>query len=228
MQRYNTGEAAKFNIVLSIIPAFFNRNTLRQPNRHYARHIARTLPGRRIKRFTLEMQGMSSLVNIGESEFIALAEKEQCRACLSERSNAVSPHYRKYTIHADKFMIENVYPTWRTNKDKTKYIGAYETPPTEAFPITYQELASCPDLFSEIQFDAKKDYLGTTNIIVFYCMSCGVRVVKDGNHRLLQCAVQCSAPEITVFEVASNDWQRCEVDMKNFCKCISNRVRNGL
>jgi len=172
------------------------------------------------------MQGMRSLANIDESEFIALAKKEQCRACLSERSDAVSPHYRKYMIHANEFMKENVYPTWRTSKDKTKYIGTYETPPTEAFPITYQELTSCPDLFSEIQFDAGKDYLGTLNIIAFYCMSCGVRVIKDGNHRLLQCAVLRSAPEITVFEVASNDWRRCKVDMKNFCKCISNNHLN--
>ncbi len=169
---------------------------------------------------------MRNLIRIEESEFIANAEHERCSACLSERSDAVSPQYRKYTILSNEFMKENIYPTWRTNKDKTKYIGAYETPPTEAFPITYQELASRPSLFSEIQFNAERDYLDSLNIIVFYCIACGVRVVKDGNHRLLQCAVQGSVPELTVFEVASNDWRRCSVDMKNFCKCISNHQLN--
>jgi hypothetical protein len=169
------------------------------------------------------MHGMRSLIDIEESEFIAIAKQEQCSACLSERSDAVSPQYRKYTIHANEFMNEKVYPTWRTNKDKTQYIGAYETPPTEAYPITYQELASHPSLFSEIQFDAERDYFDSPNIITFYCMSCGVRVVKDGNHRLLQCTVNGTGPEITVFEVASNDWRRCRVDMKNFCKCISEK-----
>ena len=164
---------------------------------------------------------MGNLVSIEESEFTALANREQCRACLSERSDAVSPDYRKYSVRANEFMNENVYPTWRTNKDKTKYIGAYETPPTEAFPITYSELASLPGLFAEIQFNMAKNYLGTYSVIAFYCTSCGVRVVKDGNHRLLQCAVYNIATEITVYEVTSNDWRKCKVDMKNFCKCIS-------
>lgn len=161
------------------------------------------------------------MININESEFIALTKKEHCTAGLYELLNAKKPQYRKYTLHAIEFMEGNVYPIWRTNKDKSKYIGEYETPPTEAFPITFQELASCPHLFPEIQFDEKKNYLWTLNFIVFYCISCGIRVVKDGNHRLLQCAVRGITPEITVFEVASRHWRRSKGDMKNFCKCIS-------
>lgn len=173
------------------------------------------------------MHEMSNLVSIEESVFVSLATREQCSACLSERSDAVSPDYRKYSVRANEFMNENVYPTWRTNKDKTEYIGTYETPPTEAYPITYSELASRPGLFSAIQFDASKNYLASHNVIAFYCTSCGVRVVKDGNHRLLQCAVQNIDPEITVYEVASNNWRKCRVDMKNFCKCISNNRFHG-
>lgn len=176
---------------------------------------------------TLEMHEMSNLVRIEESEFISLANREKCMANLSERSHAVSPDYRKYTVRANEFMNENVFPTWRTNKDKTEYIGAYETPPTEAYPITYSKLASHPALFSAIQFDASKNYLASHNVIAFYCTSCGVHVVKDGNHRLLQCAVQDIAPEITVYEVASSDWQKSRVDMKNFCRCISNKRFHG-
>ena len=162
------------------------------------------------------------MVTIEESEFISLANSEQCRACLSERTNAVTPVYLRYSVRADQFMAERVYPTWRTNKDRTEYIGSFETPPTEAFPITYGELALLPGLFTAIQFDTGKDYLATRNVIAFHCTTCGVRVVKDGNHRLLQCAVQKVAAEITVYEVVSNDWRKCKVDMKNFCKCISN------
>jgi hypothetical protein len=167
------------------------------------------------------MHEMLNVAVIDENEFVSLATAERCRACLSERSDAKSPTYRRYSVRADEFMGENVYPTWRTNKDRTEYIGSFETPPTDAFPIKYGELALLPNLFDAIQFGASKDYLASHNVIAFYCTSCGVRVVKDGNHRLLQCAVQNIAPEITVYEVVSNDWRKCQVDMKNFCKCIS-------
>lgn len=169
---------------------------------------------------------MRNKINIEENEFISLAMQEQCSACLGERSDAVSPDYLRYVVSAREFMNENTYPTWRTNKDKTRYIGAYERSPTEAFPITYQELALHPELFSEINFDSKKNYFNSNNIITFHCTSCGVRVVKDGNHRLLQCAVQNSYPEVTLYEAVSHDWRLCKVDMKNFCKCISNNQIN--
>ncbi len=172
------------------------------------------------------MQEMKNKENIDESEFMSLATKEQCQACLSERSNAMAPNYIKYIIPANEFISENTYPTWRTNKDQTRYIGSFETPPTEAFPITYHELALKTELFSEINFDPFKNYFKSKNIIAFNCMSCGVRVVKDGNHRLLQCAIQGCSHELTIYEVVSQDWTRCKVDMKNFCKCISNNQLN--
>lgn len=173
------------------------------------------------KRYSLEMHEMLNVVVIQENEFDSRAKSERCRACLSERSDATSPIYHRYSVRADEFMGENTYPIWRTDKDRTKYIGSFETPPTEAFPITFRELALLQNLFESIKFETGKDYFVSHNVIAFYCASCGVRVVKDGNHRLLQCAVQKIAPEITVYEVVSNDWRNCQVDMKNFCKCIS-------
>ena len=172
------------------------------------------------------MQFMNSEVNIDENEFMSLAAEEQCRACLAESIDAVAPTYIKYSIPANDFIDGNTFPTWRTNKAQTKYIGAYEMPPTEAFPISFSQLALQPHLFSAINFDPTKDYLKSKNIIAFYCASCGIHVVKDGNHRLLQCALQGLSSSLTIYEVVSNDWSRCKVDMKNFCKCISNNQLN--
>ncbi len=165
---------------------------------------------------------MNMKATIGEDELLFLARQEQCRACLSERRDALRPEYLRYTIRAEKLLTNKIYPTWRTNKDKTSIVGAYEAPPTDAFPITYHELALRPGLFDSLRFDPKADYLKTTNIIIFHCASCDIRVVKDGNHRLLQCALNKNDVEITVYEVSSSDWRRCRVDMKNFCKCFSN------
>jgi hypothetical protein len=114
--------------------------------------------------------------DIDEATFIALAMSENCRACLSERADAVSPVYRAYPIRADKFMTSSVFPTWRTDKERSKYIGSFETPPTEAFRITFAELARLPALFAAFNFDARTDYLKSTNIIAFHCTSCGVKV----------------------------------------------------
>ena len=169
---------------------------------------------------------MNSKVNIDENEFMSLATKEQCRACLTERNDAVEPMYVKYSISANDFIRKEIYPTWRTNIEQTEYIGTYETPPTEAFPISFSELAQRQNLFSKINFDPNKDYLQSNNIITFYCASCGIYVVKDGNHRLLQCAVQGISISLKIFEVESSNWSRCRVDMKNFCKCISNNQLN--
>ncbi len=164
---------------------------------------------------------MKNLENIDEKEFVSITIKEQCTANLSERCDAVAPSYIKYTSQTRELIEGNAYPTWRTNRERTRYIGSFETPPTEAFPISFHELSLLPALFSEIRFNPTNDYFRSKNVITFYCDSCSVRVVKDGNHRLLQCAVQDISNEVTVYEVVSKDWHNCKIDMKNFCKCIS-------
>jgi hypothetical protein len=197
-------------------------------------------PARHIRRAAHHFDWQSSSINVGlrdvfnsnhrlegkvkinESEFLTIAKQEHCRACLDERIIAVSPDYLMYTIQVQKLLTNKTYPAWRTNRDKTLFVGAYETPPTDAFPITYHELALHTGLFAAISFDPEINYLKSQNVIVFHCTSCGIRVVKDGNHRLLQCVVNKYDTEITVYEVSSPDWRRSKVDMKNFCKCISN------
>ena len=161
---------------------------------------------------------------ITEEQFIVKAQQENCRANLEERKHAVSPSYVKYSCNAQDFLKEKTYPTWRTNRSATKVIGAYETPKNDALPISYVELSRKPHLFSEVNFNREKDYLKTTCIIAFHCETCGVYVVKDGNHRLLQCAVHSLNPDLDVYLVVSRDWSLCKVDMKNFCECISNNA----
>lgn len=163
---------------------------------------------------------MDNKINIDENVFMDIATKEKCRAYLSERRDAVAPTYVKYSISANEIFRKEIYPTWRTNDEQTKYIGKYQSPRSEALPITFHELALRPNLFAEIGFDLNKNYFQSNNIIVFHCSSCGIYLVKDGNHRLLQCAVHGTSSTLTIYEVASNDWSRCKVDMKNFCKCI--------
>ena len=157
---------------------------------------------------------------ITEGEFLQKAREENCQADLKERLNAVSPRYVKYVCAAEDLLNTNTYPTWRTNKDATEIIGAYETPKDRAFPISFIELAGKPQLFSQINFNERENYLSSTCIIAFHCEGCAVYVIKDGNHRLLQCAFQKINPEFTVYQVVSGDWTSCKVDMKNFCDCI--------
>jgi len=164
---------------------------------------------------------------ISEQEFISVAQQERCQASLDERRDAVSPIYVEYAISAQDMFERKTYPTWRTDREAAKYFGAYEIPRGEAFPISYIELSTKPHLFGALGFDVKEDYLTTTRIITFHCKSCGVHVVKDGSHRLLQCAFHKLNPQLEVYEVVSRDWAACKVDMKNFCECISNNALQG-
>jgi hypothetical protein len=157
-----------------------------------------------------------------EQEFISVAQQEKCLARLDERRDAMSPIYVQYVISAQDMFKRRTYPTWRTNREASQYIGAYEIPRSEAFPISYVELSTKPHLFDAIQFDIKRNYLATTRIISFHCQSCDIHLVKDGNHRLLQCAFHKLNPQLEVYEVVSRDWSACKVDMKNFCECMHN------
>lgn len=160
---------------------------------------------------------------ISESEFIAVVQDEHCQANVSERGDAISPIYLRHYVLAQEMLSGKTYPTWRTNREATQLIGAYEVSREEAFPISYIDLSQKPHLFDAIHFDVAGDYLATKRIISFQCSSCRVRVVKDGNHRLLQCALHKLNPQLEVYEVVSQNWSACRVDMKNFCECISNQ-----
>jgi len=65
---------------------------------------------------------------ISEQEFISVAQQEGCLAQLDERKDAVSPICVQYSISAQDMFERKTYPTWRTNREATQYIGAYEIP----------------------------------------------------------------------------------------------------
>lgn len=117
-----------------------------------------------------------------------------------------------------------VFPTWRTSKDGATYIGQYEKHRTEAFAITYANLAKKPHLFragTGVDFDPGYDNFASPAkpVIVYHCKECDVHVVKDGNHRLLRCAYHGCDPNLEVYQVSSSNWPGATVDMKNFCSC---------
>jgi len=167
---------------------------------------------------------MMGKFKIEEDEFISIAQIEDCRSCLSERTDAILPAYYKYQIQAKDLLNSDTYPIWRTSKCMKTYIGDYKISPTEAYLITYYRIALCQWLFDDIKFYLENNYFDTNNIIIFHCSSCNVRIVKDGNHRLLQYALYRNDVLLTVYEVSSADWTRSKVDMKNFCKCINNNL----
>jgi hypothetical protein len=165
-----------------------------------------------------------AMTQISEQEFLAIATAENCHAILDERMQAISPIYSVYSSSAQDFMKSRVFPPWRTTLEANQYVGNYRVSRKEAFPISYFNLSKQRQLFQSINFDPDKDYFRTNRVIAFHCRSCGVRLVKDGNHRLLQCALKRLDPELQIYEVSSENWSAAEIDMKNFCECISNNA----
>lgn len=165
-----------------------------------------------------------SIIEISESDFIQIARIERCRAYLDEYRHAIKPLFHKYICGALDFINDRTYPTWRINKEKTKCIGAYEIPREKADPASFIEFSKYQHLFHELSFDPCKNYFLTNNIVVFHCVRCAIHVVKDGSHRLLECAYHGKNPSLNVYEVYSEDWSNAKVDMKNFCDCIANQI----
>ena len=95
-------------------------------------------------------------------------------------------------------------------------------PRVSARTATFREWAQMPQHFADIKFDPRHNYLTSRTAITFFCETCGIRLVKDGNHRLLQCAITGSDVKFNVYEVRGRSWTRSTVDMRNFCSCTSN------
>ena len=154
-----------------------------------------------------------------EQDLIAIATIENCTACLWERTQALDPTYVRFPVPAQNLLASATYPPWRTTPDGSRYVGEYEVGREAAAIDVFPEWARKSHLFSDIRFVPTVDYFKTTTIISFYCEACDVRLVKDGNHRLLQCALSHVNPTLTVYEVRSFSWRHSTVDMKNFCSC---------
>jgi hypothetical protein len=155
-------------------------------------------------------------------EFESVAGSERCTSILWERMEAEAPTYVRFQIPAQRLIALPTYPPWRTTLDGGTCIVAYEVDRTAAAIATFPEWGHKSHLFTSIKFVPGHDYLQTSLALSFFCDSCGIRLIKDGNHRLLQCAVSGTDPCFTVYEVRSHSWRRSSVDMKNFCACISN------
>jgi hypothetical protein len=159
---------------------------------------------------------------ITEQEF-ALAERLHSRTWRGEYRLAVTPTFSRTPIPAQQLLSQRAFPTWRTNKDGTKYIGRFEEPRTTAFAITFPTLAQRQSIFKDIDFDPAFDSFAagaaTKPVIIYHCQGCGVHVVKEGNHRLLYCAYHGVDALLDVYQVSSGDWSKATVDMKNFCSC---------
>ncbi len=175
------------------------------------------------KQWTDKMPNVLVMTPITQSEFDAV-ERANTQAAAGEYLLASFPTFWKYTISAQELLRLKIFPTWRTSKDGAKYIGQFHKHRTEAFAITYANLATKPHLFQKgtgVNFDPNYNNFGSAPkpVIVYHCKKCDVHVVKDGNHRLLRCAYHACDPNLDVYQVSSSDWSGSTVDMKNFCSC---------
>ena len=115
----------------------------------------------------------------------------------------------------DEFLQHEVYPTYRLNKLGNALTGEFED--KEATPISFISLTERPELLAALISEghvSKNDA-----VLAYHCESCKVWVIKDGIHRLSKWAVDKENREITVYQVASNNWSQALLDMPNYCKC---------
>jgi hypothetical protein len=146
---------------------------------------------------------------IAEAEFMAMVAIEHCLAHCAEHRDAVSPRFVRYNAPSSEFINANTYPPW-----------AQET----NGKMSFLELAGRDDLFAAVGFNPASDYFTTDRIIAYFCTACDVRVLKGGNHRLLQCARNPGDTRLLeVYEAQSADWTRCTLDMPFYCKCFASR-----
>ncbi|MBI5136519.1 MAG: hypothetical protein HZA24_04175 [Nitrospirae bacterium] len=133
---------------------------------------------------------------------------------------AVEPVYSQYEIDARELLAGGVFPVWRVDGARRAVVGDPNAP--RAFAISFQELAALPELIAQppIGFDQSVDYYKKNNrIAIAHCDACGVRIVKDGNRRLLQSACRQTNERLFVYEATSGDWSPCRADMRHFCRC---------
>jgi hypothetical protein len=166
----------------------------------------------------------SAVAHISDEEFLAVVAAESCRSIINEGEQATSPAYVRYESSAQKLLGTRVFPPWRTSRDGALYVGDYRVSRTHASAVSFSNLARKTHLFDSIGFDPEKNYLLTNRLVAFRCLTCGVVLLKDGNHRLLQCAFHGLDPELLIYEVRSTDWHASTIDMKNVCECITHNV----
>lgn len=161
------------------------------------------------------------LARLSETDFLAAATAEHCTSVLDECGQAESPTYVRYELEAQA-LIARAFPLWRVTLDGAHVELRFQIPKDAARPATLRNWAAMPQHFAAIDFDASHNYLKTATAFVFLCVACDVRLVKDGNHRLLQCVLSGANPTFVIYEARGLSWKHSAVDMKNFCSCSSN------
>jgi hypothetical protein len=152
--------------------------------------------------------------SITPHEFVEF-EKTNSRSAYNEWLYCLDPKFTKYRIVVNNFLTNNVFPTYRLAKSGTQLTSIFQD--REATPISFVALARRPELIESL---LSEGFISTNDtVLAYHCSTCGVRVVKDGIHRLCKWAVEGSDREITVYEVSSRDWARAPVDMQNYCAC---------
>jgi hypothetical protein len=147
-------------------------------------------------------------------EFVEF-ETRNSSATHNEWLYCIDPKFTKYRIMVSAFLSSNVFPTYRLDKSGTSLTSIFQD--KEASPITFVSLASRLDLIEAL---LREGFISTNDtVLAYHCERCGVRVVKDGIHRLCKWVAEGTDREITVYQVSSKDWGRAPVDMPNYCRC---------
>lgn len=142
-------------------------------------------------------------------------ETTNSNASHNEWLYCIEPKFTRYRIMVSAFLSSNVFPTYRLDKSGARLTGVFQD--KEASPISFLTLANRPDLTETL---LEEGFISTNDtVLAYHCETCGVRVVKDGIHRLCKWAAEGTDREITVYEVSSRDWARAPVDMPNYCRC---------
>jgi len=154
------------------------------------------------------------LEKITPNEFIKY-EESNSRSAKNEWLLCIDPKFTKYRTNLEKFLSNDVYPTYRLNESGTALTSVFEN--NKATPITFTVLAKRPELLTKLLGEG---YVSKDNtLLVYHCESCCVWLVKDGIHRLFSWIVEKENREIFVYQVTSINWSNATVDMPNFCKC---------
>jgi len=147
-------------------------------------------------------------------EFVEF-ETTNSSAAHNEWLYCIDPKFTKYRIMVSAFLSSNVFPTYRLDKFGTSLTSIFQD--KEASPITFVSLASRLDLIEAL---LREGFISTNDtVLAYHCERCGVRVVKDGIHRLCKWVAEGTDREITVYQVSSKNWERAPVDMPNYCRC---------
>lgn len=139
--------------------------------------------------------------------------QEFCSVSTSLPDFPTDPTFWRYRCSVDDVRTDRVYPVWFTDlnrKQSLNYNGDGAT------PILFGEISAIPWLLQQRLREPRPG--DPKKLIMEHCEHCGVRVVKDGCHRLLWHIHNSEDPEFEVIEVSGSDWSMAQFDMSTICE----------